>query len=155
MSYRRDCGNSGCKKRPRHDLFIKRPEIFQRSAASTYHQYVEWQDLLSVQPVSEMNGLCNLERGPVSLNSNGEHINFAVGAPSVKHGKNVLQRRTGSGRNDSNMLGGRRNRLLGFGSEESFLSQPGFELFKGELQRAGPGGLHVFADELKFAPALI
>ena len=56
---------------------------------------------------------------------------------------------------DADALGERGQRTFAVGVEEAFGEEAGFELFEGELERAGAARLHGFGDELKLAAALV
>ena len=94
-------------------------------------------------------------RSTLSLNRNRKNIDFAVGTAATEDSKDILQRRTGGRRHNSNVLSRSGNRLFGLGCEKPFLRQSVFQLLKGELQSPCARRLHVLADKLKFASALI
>ncbi len=70
-------------------------------------------------------------------------------------GDDIPNHRSGGRSDDTDPLGEGWQRTLSIGVKESFIEQTRFELFKGELKRAGATRLHCFGDELKLTSALI
>ena len=137
-------GRSG--DRSRDDLLVERPQILDRSAASSDEDHV---DALDLGDRSE--AACNVERGAVALHARRANHEVRVRVAAAQDVDDVADRGAVERGDDADLAGKRRQRTLARLVEQSFGGQPLLQLIEGELQRAEAFRLEVLADDLVLA----
>ena len=150
VPHRGDDGDGTCRQRARHDFFIERPEVLQRSAAAGHDQDV--QILPRPQP-PECGGDLPRRAGP--LDRHRVDQNLQPGKPPPDDRQHVADHGTRRGGDDADLSREKRERPLAAVAEESLCLQLGLELLEGELEGADPLGLHELGGDLVIPPPLV
>ena len=95
MAYCRDHRSFTLKDRPGNDLLIKGPQIFHGSAASSHDQYIQSHRIQSTDSID------NAELGILSLYQGRIKDQLDIRIPSCRNVYDIMDRRSGTGRDDS------------------------------------------------------
>ena len=129
MTDGRDDRRLGGDDRPGNDLFVKRPQVLQRTTAATDDQQIG-----SRLPVQGFDSGSNFRRRPVPLYANRPELYREPSSSSLQNTKNIVDSRSGRRGNDPDPLGIQWQRLFPLFIEQALDGQSLLQLFKCQLQ---------------------
>ncbi len=143
-------GTGQRRDRPRHDLLVERPQVFDRSAAAPDDDDV---DAFDAPDVAERAG--DVGRGAVALDARRRDDHVRVRIPPAEHLEDVADRRAVERGDDADLARQRRQRPLARRVEQPLGLQALLELLERQLQGAEPLGSMSLADDLVLALRLV
>ena len=139
----------------RHDFFIERPQILQRTSPATDDQRIQLYLTLRLPAVGALDRSGNLGRCARTLHRHWQQKDLDRGAAPAQYGENVVDGGAGRGGDYAQMGHRLRQRLFARGVEQALGQQASLQFLECRLQGAGTGGLQVFDDQLEFAAPLV
>src|SRR6266545_238612 len=150
VSDRRHHGNRTGHDRASDALLIERPEILDRSAATS-----DDHDVYSGNFDDHPQRGRDVSGGIFSLHARGTNQNARIRRAPLQYLENVAQRRAVKRRDDADAAGQGGQRALPRGVEKPLRLQLLLQLLERELERAKAVRLHVLADDLVFPLRLV
>ncbi len=138
------------RDRPRHDLFVERPQILDRSAAAPDDDDVHPRHAPDLAQRAR-----DFRRGVLALHAGRADDEVRVRIAPPEHLDDVADRGAVERRDNADLARQRRQRPLARRIEQPFVLQALLQLIEGQLPRAQPVRLQVLADELILAFGLV